>query len=56
MGNCQFCGEEAKYKFKNGNLCCSKHTNQCPERKRIISLQHKGKQYQITKKTLLENI
>ena len=43
MGNYQFCGEEAKYKFKNGNLCCSKHTNQCPERKRIISLQHKGK-------------
>ncbi len=23
------CGEEAKYQFKNGKWCCSKHTSQC---------------------------
>lgn len=43
MNVCKFCGGEVKHKFKNGNLCCSPHINQCPERKRIISLQHKGK-------------
>ncbi len=23
------CGKEAKYQFKNGKWCCSKHSSQC---------------------------
>jgi hypothetical protein len=25
------CGQEAKYQFKNGKLCCELHRNKCPE-------------------------
>ena len=31
MKLCQYgCGQEAKYQFKNGKLCCSKHWKLCP--------------------------
>lgn len=30
------CGREAKYQFKNGKWCCSKHVNQCPKLREIV--------------------
>lgn len=31
------CGNTAKYKFRNGLVCCSKHYNSCPEKRRKFS-------------------
>ena len=33
------CGQEAKYPFKNGKWCCSKHWTQCPAKRRERSIQ-----------------
>ena len=40
---CSFgCGQIAKYKFKNGNLCCSKYINQCSKNRIKLSKGQKG--------------
>ena len=32
---CEYgCGQEAKYKFKNGKWCCSENYTKCPEMRR----------------------
>ncbi len=31
------CGQLANYKFRNGKLCCSKHYNSCPSKRKIFS-------------------
>jgi len=31
------CGQEAKYQFKNGRLCCSDHYKKCSERRKAFS-------------------
>ena len=31
------CGQPAKYKFTNGKLCCSKHQNSCPGKRKQFS-------------------
>lgn len=39
---CEYgCGNEAKYQFKNGVWCCSKHSNSCPAIKRKNSIKRK---------------
>ena len=35
------CGQEGKYKFQNGNWCCSDHRNRCPAVRSKMSLTHK---------------
>lgn len=37
------CGQEAKYPFKNGKYCCSKHSSLCPAIKEKQSRKLKGK-------------
>ena len=37
------CGQIARYQFKNGNLCCSKGQQYCPEHRRKNSESTKGK-------------
>ena len=39
------CNQVARYKFKNGKICCSKSKNSCPENKRIRGLARKGKKH-----------
>lgn len=34
---CVYCGQPAKYQFKNGKWCCSKHNFSCPAIKKQIS-------------------
>ena len=41
MHICIYCGREAKYQFKNGEWCCSKSFNQCPENRRKNSKSNK---------------
>lgn len=36
------CGQEAKYKFKSGNWCCSDSHNKCPANKQKNSENHLG--------------
>jgi len=36
------CGQVAKFKLKNGKLCCSKNWNTCPEKRNQNSLNVKG--------------
>lgn len=36
------CGQIAKYKFKNGNLCCNKLVNLCPHKKEEYKINKKG--------------
>ena len=31
------CGQIAKYRFRKGSLCCSKHYNSCPEKRKVFS-------------------
>lgn len=49
LGICKFCGRIARYRFKNGSLCCCNHQSKCP----VISKDHaekmKGKKH--TKET-----
>lgn len=33
LGICDYCGNNAFYRFKNGNLCCKSHFSKCPERR-----------------------
>ena len=37
------CGQIAKYKFKNGNICCSESKNSCPVHRKQLSESGKGK-------------
>ena len=37
------CGQEGKFQFKNGKLCCSKSQNSCPEIKRKTGEPKRGK-------------
>jgi len=40
---CEYgCGQEAKYKFKNGKKCCSKNISLCPSIKNKIGNKNKG--------------
>ena len=36
------CGQVAKYKFKNGNICCSDHINKCLKSRKKRSKNQKG--------------
>ena len=38
---CEYCGNKAYWKFKNGNWCCSSHVNKCPSKKINLSESHK---------------
>lgn len=41
---CEYgCGSLAKFKMKNGKLCCESHYNKCPNIKKKNSEKHKGK-------------
>jgi len=41
---CDFgCGNEAKYKFKNGKCCCSYMYQKCPESRRKVGIKSKGR-------------
>ena len=43
MRLCSFgCGDEGKYFFKSGNVCCSPSSNQCEKKKSIDSERKKG--------------
>jgi hypothetical protein len=43
MNICQYgCRQEAKYKLKNGKLCCSDSPNKCIEKRRKDSFRKKG--------------
>ena len=37
------CGQEAKFQFKNGKICCSGNVSKCPETKRKRSKKKKGR-------------
>lgn len=37
MEKCHWCGEEAKYQFKNGKWCCSDNVKRCPFFRRKVS-------------------
>jgi len=37
------CGQLAKYRFKNGKVCCSELDNYCPAKKKRISISNTGK-------------
>lgn len=43
LGICKYCGANAFYQFKNGNLCCKKHVVKCPTIKKDISKKVSGK-------------
>lgn len=43
------CGKEAKYKFKNGKVCCSKSVNQCPSKKERSAKSGIGKKHSLAK-------
>jgi len=39
---CEYgCGQEAKYQFKNGKWCCSKHYIRCPAKRKKNSIRMK---------------
>jgi hypothetical protein len=43
---CEYgCGQEAKFKFSNGKICCSVHVNKCPYKRAIESEIHKGQNW-----------
>jgi len=43
MHICIYCGKEAKYQFKNGEWCCSKNKNSCPEMRKRNGDGNRGK-------------
>lgn len=43
MNNCYYCGNEAKFQFKNGKWCCSKNQSGCPKNKELKSKTMEGK-------------
>jgi very-short-patch-repair endonuclease len=46
MKLCEYgCKKEAKFRFKNGKLCCSSHYKKCEFQKNIISDYFKGREF-----------
>jgi hypothetical protein len=43
MNKCIYCGNEAKYQFKNGKWCCCKNQSSCPKIRKIQSKNSSGK-------------
>jgi 5-methylcytosine-specific restriction endonuclease McrA len=50
------CGNKAKYKLKNGKLCCSEFHSMCPALKEKNRQGNKGKKYSIETKKLMRKI